>query len=145
MLAAVSAAAVMPELTAPAGAADPSGEAADVAATLETLRMAILTGDGKALSALVHKQLIYGHSDGHLVQTKTEFIENLAGKISYKSLLFSDQTVEVVGNNAVVRHTWDSVNMNDNIGRSYIKVLQVWRKEGETWKLLARQSCPIKS
>lgn len=146
MLAAMGAAFVMPVWAAAAGAAEPSGDTAAVAKASEALRGAMVAGDKKALTALVYDQLSYGHSDGHL-DTKTSFIDSLAGKNAFKSLALSDQTIEVVGNNAIVRHVFDGVNnMPDGTTTTaHIKVLQVWKKEKGAWRLLARQSCPLKS
>jgi hypothetical protein len=124
-----------------------SSEAGTLAAALETFRVAIMAGDGKILDSLVHERLRYGHSNGHLVQSKSEFIDSLAGKTCYRSLAFSDARIEVVGNNAIVEHIWlgADILVDGSIGRSHIKVMQVWRKDGEAWKILARHSCPFKS
>lgn len=148
LLAAAGALAVLPALSPSAdAAAASSAEEGAIAAVLEALRVAILAGDSKALGTLLHKEVVYAHSDGHLVQTKAEFIAMFGGKISYKSLVYSDASIKVVGNNAIVRHTWDGADImpDGSIGHSYIKVMQVWRKEGRGWTLFARQSCPIKS
>lgn len=147
LLAAMGAAALVPAMAEAAETAKPSADEATVGKALEALRMAIMTGDGKTLAALLHDKVIYAHSDGHLVQSKAEFIASLNGKPNYRTLTFSDITIVVVGNNALVRHTWDGADImpDGSTGHSYIKVMQVWRKEGKGWKLFARQSCPIKS
>ena len=147
LLAAAGAVAASPLLVSSVAAAEPTDDAAAVAAALESLRVAILAGDGKALERLLHDKVIYGHSDGHLVQTKAEFIASLAGKVSYRSLVYSDQTYAIVGDTAIVRHTWDGADImpDGSTGRSYIKVMQVWKKVRGKWYLLGRQSCPIKS
>ncbi|MEN3234542.1 MULTISPECIES: nuclear transport factor 2 family protein [Methylobacterium] len=88
----------------------------------------------------------YGHSSGRKIETKAQFVASLAGKTNYKSLTFSEPWVQVVGDTAMVRHVWDGADIlpNGETGRSYIAVLQVWLKEDSTWRLLARQSCPLK-
>ena len=60
---------------------------------------------------------------------------------------FSEQTVDVVGYDALVRHVWEGADLlpTDDVGRSYIVILQVWRKEGNASLLFARQACPFKS
>ncbi|TGD95010.1 nuclear transport factor 2 family protein [Methylobacterium nonmethylotrophicum] len=140
-----------PLLAAGAGAALAADGSEAVARRLEALRVAIQDGDAKALDALTHPQLSYGHSSGRKIETKAAFITSLAGKTNYKSLVFSEQWIQVVGDNALVRHVWDGADIlpNGETGRSYIAVLQVWLKEagadeGGAWRLLARQSCPLK-
>ncbi|MGX7707533.1 nuclear transport factor 2 family protein [Methylobacterium sp. Gmos1] len=144
LLAGLTAGLAMPALAAgPARAAD-DGEA--VGRQLEALRVAIVDGDAKALDALTHPQMSYGHSSGRKIETKPQFIASLAGKTNYKSLTFSEQWIQVVGDTATVRHVWDGADIlpNGETGRSYIAVMQVWLKEGGQWRLLARQSCPLK-
>ncbi|TBW40985.1 nuclear transport factor 2 family protein [Siculibacillus lacustris] len=141
-LATVGAALVATAFAAPAVAAD---DAAAVAAAVEALRVAMVAGDGKALAALVFDQLVYVHSDGHL-DTKESFLKSLDGTNSFKSLALSDQIVDVVGDNALVRHTFDSVNNlpEGKTSTAHIRVLQVWKLDKGAWKLLARQSTPLK-
>lgn len=143
LLALLGAVAAAPAFAAGAEPA-PQGEAA-VAAAIERLRVAIQTGDAGALDQLTHPQLTYGHSSGRKIQTKAEFIASLAGKENYRSLAFTDQSIAIVGSNALVRHIWDGADIlpNGETGRSYIAVLQVWLDDGGRWVLLARQSCKL--
>lgn len=120
-------------------------DAADVTAAAEKLRVAMLAGDGTALTALTHAGLSYGHSNGR-TEDKAAFVASLDRKNSFKSLTITKQSVSVVGANAIVRHVFDSEN-NQPDGKTstaYITVLQVWSKTGGDWQLLARQSAPIK-
>lgn len=130
----------------PAFAAEPEPAAqGEVAAAIERLRVAIQTGDGRTLDQLTHPQLTYGHSSGRKIQTKAEFIASLAGKENYRSLAFTDQSIAIVGSNALVRHIWDGADIlpDGQTGRSYIAVLQVWLQDRGRWSLLARQSCKL--
>lgn len=130
----------------PAFAGEPEAAAqGEVAAAIERLRVAIQTGDAGALDQLTHPQLTYGHSSGRKVQTKAEFIASLAGKENYRSLAFTDQSIAIVGSNALVRHVWDGADIlpDGQTGRSYIAVLQVWLQDRGRWNLLARQSCKL--
>ena len=62
-------------------------------------------------------------------------------KATYKSLEFPDLTVQIVGNNAVVRHLWVSESeLEGKVTNTKIGVLQVWQKLDGGWKLLARAS-----
>jgi ketosteroid isomerase-like protein len=147
-LAMIGAGFVAPAAVTPALAAD-SSDAAAVAKAVEDLRAAMLAGDAKKMSSLLSDHLSYGHSDAHL-ENKAAFIKNLDGPNApgkFKSLALSNQTVDVVGNNAVVRHVFDGVNIapDGTTSNSHIFVLQVWRKEKAAWHLLARQSVPRKA
>jgi hypothetical protein len=101
----------------------------------------MLTADRAKLEALVADQLNYGHSGG-TVQNKADFVEVIVSKKTvYKSIDLTEIKVNVVGADAIVRHTWDSVS--ESGGKSstaHIGVLQVWAKQDGKWKLLARQA-----
>jgi hypothetical protein len=122
-----------------AGAA--SADEMAVAQAVEALRKAILEQDKPTLEALTAEQLSYGHSGGR-VETKAQFIEGvMTRKALLKSLTLSDHTITIVGNDAIARHMWASESEMDGKPTSTkIGVLQVWQKQGGTWKLLARQA-----
>jgi len=129
-------------------AARPSvAESADEAAAakaVEDLRQAMLAADKAKLESLVADQLSYGHSSGKL-ESKAVFVEVVASKKTiYKSINLTDHKITVAGNNAIARHTWDSVSESDGkSSTAHIGVLQVWVKDGGAWKLLARQAFKI--
>ena len=119
-------------------------ESADEAAVNQAvadLTKAMLAADKAKLEALVADQLSYGHSGG-VIQDKAVFVDVIASKKTvYKSINLTDMKVNVVGNDAIVRHTWDSVSESDGKSSpSHIGVLQVWTKQDGKWKLLARQA-----
>jgi ketosteroid isomerase-like protein len=118
-----------------------SADEAAVAQAVEALRKAILEQDKTTLEALTAEQLSYGHSGGR-VETRAQFIEGvMTRKALLKSLTLSDHTIAIVGNDAIARHTWASESETDGKPTSTkIGVLQVWQKQGGTWKLLARQA-----
>ena len=122
-----------------------SVDAAAVEAAVENLRKAMLAADKAKLEALVADQLSYGHSAG-AIQDKKDFVDVIvAKKTVYKSIELSKQTVAVVGNNAIVRHAWESESGTGD-GKwnvSKIGVLQVWAKKGADWQLLARQAFKV--
>jgi len=106
---------------------------------VELLRNALVDGDGNVLQKIVHDHLSYSHSDGR-VWTKDVLLENIAGKKRYLAITTSQQTVDVLGQVGIVRHTYDVVN-NQGDGKSstsHIKVLMCWIKSDTTWQLLAR-------
>jgi ketosteroid isomerase-like protein len=130
------------------GATPAFAETSDQAAVAEAvaaLTKAMLAADRARLEQLVSDNLSYGHSGG-VIQDKKEFVEVIASKKTvYKSIELSKQTVAVAGNNAIVRHAWESESGSGD-GKwnvSKLGVLQVWQKEANGWKLLARQAFKV--
>ncbi|MDV7212909.1 nuclear transport factor 2 family protein [Azotobacter beijerinckii] len=124
----------------PASAAD---ETAAVDAAAEQLRVAMVDPDKGRLEALIAPQLSYGHASGK-VDTKESLIDNLmSGASNFSSIAISDQSVQVVGDDiAIVRHTFvaDTHGKGKDPARVNLKVLQIWKKTGSEWQLLARQA-----
>ncbi len=116
-------------------------EASAVAEKVQMLNNAMVEADKIRLDALVSSALSYGHSSG-LVEGKQAFIEKIAsGKSDFVSIILSEQTVEVQGKTAIVRHILKAqTNDGGKPGEVQLKILQVWQKEGKSWKLLARQA-----
>ncbi len=101
---------------------------------------AIIRTDTSALNNMVHKQLSYAHSSG-LIQDRNAFIKAImAGPNFFKSFDLRDQTVAIVGKNAIVRHitTAQAIN-NGNPVEIKFGNLMVWQKYRGSWKLIARQ------
>ena len=128
-----------------AAATDSSASAEQsVAAAAEKLRVAMIDPTPAALTALVADDLSYGHYGGR-VDTKDSFIGDLiAGKSDFVTIAITDQTIKVVGNTAIVRHTLTAdTNDSGKPGKVQIKILGVWQQQGGQWKLLARQAARI--
>lgn len=127
--------------TLPLAAQAESSEEAGVRKAVDDLTKAMLAADKAALEALVSDQLSYGHSAG-AIQDKADFVAVIASKKTvYQFIGLTDIKVAIAGNNAIVRHTWDSVSLSGGkTNASHIGVLQVWVKEGAAWKLLGRQA-----
>jgi ketosteroid isomerase-like protein len=140
VLAALGAATLAAAITGPARATDPDS----VAAAVEALRTAMVSGDGRALAALIADDLTYGHSNGRL-ENRGQFLASLDGKNAFKSIDLTKQTITLDGDVAVVRHVFDGVNNlpDGKTSTAHIAVLQVWKRYGNTWKLLARQAAPL--
>jgi ketosteroid isomerase-like protein len=138
----VSALAFLALSTTAAPALAETNDATAVAEAVAALTKAMLAADKAKLESLVADQLSYGHSAG-VIQDKKEFVDVIATrKTVYKSIELSKQTVAVAGSNAIVRHAWESESGTGD-GKwsvSKIGVLQVWQKEPNGWKLLARQA-----
>jgi ketosteroid isomerase-like protein len=120
-------------------------DATAVAEAVTALTRAMLTPDKAKLEALTADQLSYGHSSGK-VEDKATFVDVVASKKTvYKSIELSKQTVVVAGNDAIVRHAWESESGTGD-GKwnvSKIGVLQVWQKQPTGWRLLARQAFKV--
>jgi len=141
-----AAAASMLLATALAGCASRAAPGTDqdgpsVALAAERLRIAMIDPTPEALGQLVADELSYGHSGGR-VDTKASFIGDLMnGKSDFVTIVITDQSIQVVDGVALVRHTLTAdTNDSGKPGRVQIKVLGVWQKRGNDWKLLARQA-----
>ncbi len=112
-----------------------------VASRVETLRQAMIDADGKNLDALSSADLSYGHSDGH-IQNQAEFIEKIVSKKSvFVSIEFQNQTIQIVGDVGLVRHTLAAHTKDGGIEKDIkIGVLLVWQKQKKQWLLIARQA-----
>jgi hypothetical protein len=118
-----------------------SGDEAAVAQAVEAFRNAMLKADRAQFEALTAEQLSYGHSAGR-VEDKAQFITAAtSGQSRWKFITLTDQTIQIVGNNAIVRHTLTGETERDGKTNPVkIGVLMVWHKQSGDWKLLARQA-----
>ena len=115
----------------------------DVAAAVDQLMKGFVNADESTLKSLTADELVYGHSSGK-VQNKSEFIaEILSGEpLKYISTELLEQTIQMAGNAAVVRHifTAETKNVDGESGSLRIGVMQTWQLQNGKWKLLARQA-----
>ena len=118
-----------------------SNDEAAVAQAIESLRKAMFARDAKQFEALISENVSYGHSAGR-IENKKEFIAAaLANKSVMKSLAFTDETIKVTGDKAIVRNTYNGVSeLDGKTNTTKIGVLLVWTKEGDTWRLYGRQA-----
>lgn len=114
----------------------------DVEKAVIQLKDAMLSGQEASLTAISSKNLTYGHSNG-VVEDQDAFVYALAnGNNNFTSITLSEQTVDVLGKIALVRHnlTGNTHNKGAEPATVNLGVLMVWQKEGKNWKLLARQA-----
>jgi ketosteroid isomerase-like protein len=118
-----------------------AADEAAVAQTVEAFRNAMLKADRGQFEALCAEQLSYGHSGGR-IETKSQFIDAAtSGRSRWKFITITDQTTNIVGNTAIVRHTLTGETERDGKTNPVkIGVLMVWHKPDKDWKLLARQA-----
>jgi len=118
-----------------------SADEKEVAGRVETLRNGLIKPDKTILEDLAAEELSYGHSSG-LVENRTAFVDALvSGKSKFSTVAFSDQTITIAGNAAVVRHRMIAdLHNNNGITKIDIIILLVWQKQNGKWKMLARQA-----
>ena len=118
-----------------------SGDEAAVAKAVEAFRNAALKADRGQFEALTADQLSYGHSAGR-VENKAQFIDGAtSGRSTWKFITLTDQTINIVGNTAIVRHTFTGESERDGKTNPVkLGVLTVWHKQDGNWKLLGRQA-----
>jgi ketosteroid isomerase-like protein len=114
-----------------------------VAATLENLRVAMLSADRAALTGIAAEKLVYAHSSGR-VENKGQFVETIAGGDSvFVTLQFADIAITVSDGTAIVTHKFvaDTNDRGKGPARVSIGVMLVFQKQaGGAWKLLGRQA-----
>jgi hypothetical protein len=112
-----------------------------VAGYVEKLRLAMLEPTQTALDALAAQELSYGHSNG-MVEDKASFIDALVSQRSdFRRIDLTGQTITLVDDVALVRHTLDADTFDGGRpGQVKLKILLVWQKRNDAWKLLARQA-----
>ncbi|HEY3486841.1 MAG TPA: nuclear transport factor 2 family protein [Gammaproteobacteria bacterium] len=103
---------------------------------------ALISRDGKVLTALSSSGLSYGHSKGK-IENREEFVKNILAEdlTHFTSIKIDNQTVQLVGNNAIVRHGLKGETILKGVpGTIQIQILMVWQDNGGKWELIARQA-----
>jgi len=118
-----------------------SNKVTAVSEAVDKLKNSMITPKKDALYKMTVPELSYGHSSG-LIENREEFVNALvSGKSDFKSIALTDQTIEVVGNTAYVRHKLAAdVVDSGNAASINLGVLLVWIEQDGQWKLLARQA-----
>jgi len=118
----------------------------EVAARVENLRKALIDADVNKLRDLTSKDLSYGHSSG-VVQNQAIFIEKLAsGESDFVSIEFQNQTIEIIGDVAIVRHNLAAHTKDSGVEKDIkIGIMLVWQKQKNKWLLIARQAFKLPS
>lgn len=115
-----------------------------ISVAVETLKKAMIDPDRATLEKITHKDLSYGHSNG-LIENQSMFIEALvSGNSDFKSIVSTEQTVNIVGSTAIVRHKLSAETANKGVlGTTKLNVLLIYQKIKGNWVLLARQAAKI--
>lgn len=110
----------------------------EVLAAMDAYKDAMIHKDGAALDKLLSNDLTYTHSGGQH-ETKADVIKSItAGKTIIEALDFSDTSVRLYGNVALVKGKVDLYHSKTNI--VHMNVLHVWVKGSQGWQMVARQA-----
>ena len=104
----------------------------------------MVKADTVALKNIADDGLSYGHSSGK-IQNKAEFVSSIAtGASVFVTLDFTEQTIKVIGNTAIVRHILTAkTNDGGKPGAVHLGILLIFEKEHGNWKLIARQAVKV--
>ena len=112
----------------------------DIELSIDALNKAMISPDKSSLDNLTADALSYGHSTG-IVENKQEFEKNvLTGPVKFTSIENTNQTIDIADNTAIVRF-YSAIKGSNNGAVLDLKIgiLMIWQKQGDHWKLLARQ------
>jgi ketosteroid isomerase-like protein len=110
----------------------------EVLAAMDAYKDAMIHKDGAALDKLLSPDLTYTHSGGQL-ETKADVIKSIiTSKTIVEAIDFSDTTVRLYGNIALVKGKVDLWHSKTNI--VHMNVLHVWMKGPQGWQMIARQA-----
>jgi ketosteroid isomerase-like protein len=121
-----------------------SPDEAAVARTVDALSKAMIAADKAALESLTAEELSYGHSSPK-VDTRASFVDSIVtGKSAFKTIDLTRQTIQIVGDIAIVRaHFSSDIIPEGKPGHVELEMLMIWQKRGGAWKLLARQAFKV--
>ncbi len=115
----------------------------EIADAVETFKKGVVDADRNLLESITAPELVYGHSNGK-VQDKAAFIEEIVSNnpLDYVTVDLTEQTIQLAGNTAVVRHTFsaETKSPNGTQGKVFIGNMLIWQKQHGKWLLLARQA-----
>jgi len=115
-----------------------------IARAIEQLRIVMMQPDSAVLASLVSDDLEYVHSSG-TVRDKQGFInEFMKHQTNVANVVFSNQTIKLSGDVAIVRHRMVADAHNPGYPPLIdIIVMMVWKKEHGNWRMLARQAAKL--
>lgn len=122
-----------------AGIAAFSQDGKDVVNTMKRFHVE-MTKEKPLVEKYLDDSLSYGHSNGW-VENRKEFFEDLGHKIVYHSVKEDSIKVSVNGAVAHIRFIADAdVSLEGKRNIFHLKVLEVWVKRENEWRLFARQA-----
>jgi ketosteroid isomerase-like protein len=100
-----------------------------------------LAGDLDGLAALLDDELVYVHSTGN-GDTKATYLEGLrSGHVVYETIETSERRIIAKESMAAVFYTMKArVRIGADIRNLHTRILAVWNKTSDGWKLVALNS-----
>jgi len=115
-----------------------------IAQAIEKLRIVMMNPDSVVLANLASDDLEYVHSSGTVRDKKGFINEFMKRQTNVTNVVFSNQTIKLSGDMAIVRHRMVADARNPGYPPLIdIIVMMVWKKENGDWKLLARQAAKL--
>ena len=109
---------------------------------MKEFHQALVNKNKMILDKFTHPDLSYGHSNGWL-ETKTDIIkDNQTGYLIYESYKEDSIKTTVVDHVAYIRFIADirAGFKDQEIKDNHLKVVEVWIRENDAWKILVRQA-----
>lgn len=127
--------------TAAFGAAAQSKDEQTVAAGVEKLRLAMISGNKKDLLSVLSPDLSYGHSGGG-IESHDSFVNAITTKKSdFVNIALTEQSITVTGDVAIVRHILIAdTNDGGKPANIHLGIVLIWKKSKSEWKLIARRA-----
>jgi len=127
--------------TAVLGANAQSKDETSVAAGVEKLRAAMVSGNKADLESILSPDLTYGHSGGK-IESKESFVEAITTKKSdFVNINIKQQTISITGDVAIVRHILIAdTNDGGKPANIQLGIVLVWKKTKGEWKMIARRA-----
>lgn len=127
--------------TAAFGARAQTKDEQTVAAGVEKLRLAMISGNKADLLSILSPDLSYGHSGGK-IENRDAFVEAITTKKSdFVSIALTEQSLTVTDDVAVVRHILIAdTNDGGKAANIHLGIVLVWKKIKGDWKLIARRA-----
>ena len=109
----------------------------EIVASENSLLEAMKTNNVERLDALLHDDLLFNGPTGETATKALDLQNYRSGNIHLHTVASSDQTIRLIGDNAVVAVT--VLLQGDYLGQALdgtFRYIRVWRLEG-TWKVIA--------
>ncbi len=108
---------------------------------------AMLDNDGAALGALLDERLRFSHATGAVDDRQAYLAKMAAGRITYRSIDWSEQQVIALGEAAalLLGRMLTGVQVEGADRQLDNRVISAWALADGAWRLVAFQSTPVKA
>jgi hypothetical protein len=129
---------ILPAALALAFAGDDPKAEKEILAVMDTYKDAMIHNNAAVLEKLLRDDLTFVHSAGQL-EHKADVLKSVTtGKNVITKMEFSDSSVRIYGNTALVKCRVDLWHSDTNI--VHMNILHAWVKGAGGWQLAARQA-----